>query len=124
MYKAFFFEEGRHRRISAQVGFVLTETMERRPDIGFGGFDSALFHRSFIGFHRIAVRQSLMYSRRLREVFRPMKIFTAVIILTALATPLGAQWLQRPTPGVPRAADRSEEHTSELQSPDHLVCRL
>src|SRR5207244_12222556 len=22
------------------------------------------------------------------------------------------------------AADRSEEHTSELQSPDHLVCRL
>src|SRR5258708_20076668 len=23
-----------------------------------------------------------------------------------------------------RAADRSEEHTSELQSPDHLVCRL
>src|SRR5207244_13174705 len=27
--------------------------------------------------------------------------------------------------GVPcRAADRSEEHTSELQSPDHLVCRL
>src|SRR5258708_9474935 len=24
----------------------------------------------------------------------------------------------------PRALDRSEEHTSELQSPDHLVCRL
>src|SRR5207244_9819825 len=24
----------------------------------------------------------------------------------------------------PRAASRSEEHTSELQSPDHLVCRL
>src|SRR5258708_25565025 len=23
-----------------------------------------------------------------------------------------------------RAAHRSEEHTSELQSPDHLVCRL
>src|SRR5947208_7795747 len=23
-----------------------------------------------------------------------------------------------------RAAGRSEEHTSELQSPDHLVCRL
>src|SRR5207244_6873697 len=23
-----------------------------------------------------------------------------------------------------RAPDRSEEHTSELQSPDHLVCRL
>src|SRR5258708_26831962 len=24
----------------------------------------------------------------------------------------------------PPFADRSEEHTSELQSPDHLVCRL
>src|SRR5438552_5839112 len=26
--------------------------------------------------------------------------------------------------GVPVADQRSEEHTSELQSPDHLVCRL
>src|SRR5258708_26642409 len=26
--------------------------------------------------------------------------------------------------GVPLRAGRSEEHTSELQSPDHLVCRL
>src|SRR5258708_12546186 len=30
-----------------------------------------------------------------------------------------------PNPGGPAARDcRSEEHTSELQSPDHLVCRL
>src|SRR6476660_10044084 len=30
-----------------------------------------------------------------------------------------------PVPGrSPRSARRSEEHTSELQSPDHLVCRL
>src|SRR5258708_24986881 len=28
-------------------------------------------------------------------------------------------WVVFPTPSV-----RSEEHTSELQSPDHLVCRL
>src|SRR5258708_29450415 len=27
-------------------------------------------------------------------------------------------------PGYVTPADRSEEHTSELQSPDHLVCRL
>src|SRR5258708_16663830 len=27
-------------------------------------------------------------------------------------------------PRTPGAKDRSEEHTSELQSPDHLVCRL
>src|SRR5258708_31221359 len=26
--------------------------------------------------------------------------------------------------GLDRGSDRSEEHTSELQSPDHLVCRL
>src|SRR5258708_28442552 len=27
-------------------------------------------------------------------------------------------------PSQPYVASRSEEHTSELQSPDHLVCRL
>src|SRR5947208_13066399 len=27
-------------------------------------------------------------------------------------------------PPVPAIRNRSEEHTSELQSPDHLVCRL
>src|SRR5947208_9999867 len=27
-------------------------------------------------------------------------------------------------PPCPRSETRSEEHTSELQSPDHLVCRL
>src|SRR5438552_6563766 len=26
--------------------------------------------------------------------------------------------------GLPNAGKRSEEHTSELQSPDHIVCRL
>src|SRR5438876_8976206 len=29
-----------------------------------------------------------------------------------------------PRPAVLRGRDRSEEHTSELQSPVHLVCRL
>src|SRR5207244_7095200 len=32
-------------------------------------------------------------------------------------------FLRSPFSGLTRAA-RSEEHTSELQSPDHLVCRL
>src|SRR5438094_760670 len=41
----------------------------------------------------------------LREVFKPMKIFTTVILLTALVTPLKAQWLERRTPGIPRTAD-------------------
>src|SRR6266487_6259085 len=31
---------------------------------------------------------------------------------------------QRPTPPRPAACRRTEEHTSELQSPVHLVCRL
>src|SRR5947208_12705628 len=29
-----------------------------------------------------------------------------------------------PVASEPRTCSRSEEHTSELQSPDHLVCRL
>src|SRR5258708_29279773 len=31
---------------------------------------------------------------------------------------------QGPAPGTSHPQVRSEEHTSELQSPDHLVCRL
>jgi hypothetical protein len=34
-----------------------------------------------------------------------MKILTTAIILTAFVTPLGAQWLEHPTPGIPRTAD-------------------
>src|SRR5438552_9787130 len=42
------------------------------------------------------------------------KLRTDVDVLTLTATP------------IPRTLEmsRSEEHTSELQSPDHLVCRL
>src|SRR5258708_29411840 len=38
----------------------------------------------------------------------------------------GSQVLEQDAVGFPRepAVMRSEEHTSELQSPDHLVCRL
>src|SRR5207244_10634801 len=35
-----------------------------------------------------------------------------------------ALWPVIVAPGCSLAAGRSEEHTSELQSPDHLVCRL
>jgi hypothetical protein len=34
-----------------------------------------------------------------------MKIFTAATILTALVTPLAAQWVNHRTPGIPRTAD-------------------
>src|SRR5690348_18020966 len=41
--------------------------------------------------------------------------------------PVAGRRAERAHPAHPRqgdAADRSEEHTSELQSPVHLVCRL
>ena len=34
-----------------------------------------------------------------------MKILSVAIALTAFVTPLAAQWLQHPTPGIPRTAD-------------------
>src|SRR5258708_30527012 len=34
------------------------------------------------------------------------------------------QLVSQPAPVSTSAPSRSEEHTSELQSPDHLVCRL
>src|SRR5258708_38941601 len=36
----------------------------------------------------------------------------------------GAPYAGRQSAGVWSTPERSEEHTSELQSPDHLVCRL
>src|SRR5258708_23250705 len=36
----------------------------------------------------------------------------------------GRHKIRRPFRSRPRLGERSEEHTSELQSPDHLVCRL
>src|SRR5258708_3797576 len=33
-------------------------------------------------------------------------------------------WKNLEQPAIHEPAQRSEEHTSELQSPDHLVCRL
>src|SRR5207244_10086852 len=57
------------------------------------------------------------YRRNDRNVVRIIR-FTAVFL--ALMTPRAPSrgWCE------PWAGTRSEEHTSELQSPDHLVCRL
>src|SRR6201987_6356884 len=38
--------------------------------------------------------------------------------------PARPTFLGLPTSDLKKSGDRSEEHTSELQSPDHLVCRL
>ena len=34
-----------------------------------------------------------------------MKILATAIVLTAISAPLVAQWLEHPTPGIPRGAD-------------------
>src|SRR5258708_20060762 len=39
-------------------------------------------------------------------------------------TVIDVQVFTRTSITVPEIPDRSEEHTSELQSPDHIVCRL
>src|SRR5690554_7124843 len=50
--------------------------------------------------------------------------FTQVLLyVLMLAQPLSG-WLMRNAEGLPVSFFRSEEHTSELQSRPHLVCRL
>src|SRR5258708_30073895 len=45
---------------------------------------------------------------------------------SAPMAPAMDEYISLPVPAITRAVkvERSEEHTSELQSPDHLVCRL
>src|SRR5258708_22949496 len=47
-------------------------------------------------------------SNAVTSYFRPLRVFGAQVRLVLLDN----------------SSSRSEEHTSELQSPDHLVCRL
>src|SRR5437870_7892435 len=53
-------------------------------------------------------------------------LFRSVLILGAgrLLASAGAPGGRGPSPDHTHAAERSEEHTSELQSRGHLVCRL
>src|SRR5258708_24763705 len=49
------------------------------------------------------------------------------VYMTTITRPPNASGTQPPSTTLSRLAPRkvrSEEHTSELQSPDHLVCRL
>src|SRR5258708_24986075 len=51
-----------------------------------------------------------------------LPISTPICATTSSASSAGTMTWRRPSTGSPPW--RSEEHTSELQSPDHLVCRL
>src|SRR5258708_11117876 len=57
--------------------------------------------------------------RRRRRVDRPVKV-----LLIGSGPILIGQAAEFDYAGTQAYEDRSEEHTSELQSPDHLVCRL
>src|SRR5258708_14631539 len=84
--------------------------------------------------HRVAPqRQEETVSDKKASLRKRRSFIRAAGALTA-ATGLGFPFISRAEDkpirvGVPtilsgRVAQRSEEHTSELQSPDHLVCRL
>src|SRR5258708_14437012 len=65
-----------------------------------------------------------VFDRNLQDVFAPaanLRDDLGVQVHAVLDKVKGAQ-----KPGVEglESRERSEEHTSELQSPDHLVCRL
>src|SRR5258708_30893384 len=51
-------------------------------------------------------------------------VAAAVLTTAPLATPAKAQGVKMAQVDMQTGLHRSEEHTSELQSPDHLVCRL
>src|SRR5947208_12712385 len=56
-------------------------------------------------------------------LFRSSHISNRGRLSQLLANPVDDRDFRDPWPAV-SADSRSEEHTSELQSPDHLVCRL
>src|SRR5256885_2991720 len=59
-------------------------------------------------------------ARALAELLKPDRL--SVILLDAESNRLAVTYDTHPVPA--RTDDRSEEHTSELQSPCNLVCRL
>src|SRR5258708_26996920 len=70
-------------------------------------------------------------SARHWAVIGPCFFFVVRLASPRLVSPLSHWWALNPTSSIrarslnsTRGSSRSEEHTSELQSPDHLVCRL
>src|SRR5258708_18748966 len=69
----------------------------------------------------VPVRERRLWARFHDGVDRPMRIVRARDGIALLQVSCGGPCKTVPWSGT---ATRSEEHTSELQSPDHLVCRL
>src|SRR5258708_17245563 len=71
-------------------------------------------------FERVIIRR--VYGAHLRQI---LVTVGGLIVAEQLIVALwGPNPLPLPKPASFRGSIRSEEHTSELQSPDHLVCRL
>src|SRR5438552_12253996 len=88
---------------------VIVSQLHRSPGAFFHSEDKTLYVAQIIPYRGSWVEfeydsKNLLYVRIDRK-----RKFLASVFLRALGL---------------RGADRSEEHTSELQSPDHLVCRL
>src|SRR5438876_12434263 len=81
------------------------------------------FHFNFsFQLHRPPPSPTLFpYTTLFRSPFRPARSPSKLRWLASRPSSGEILWL-RPT--ISRAPMRSEEHTSELQSPVHLVCRL
>src|SRR5947208_16267741 len=70
--------------------------------------------------HSFPTRRSSDLSRFSNATARPRR--QHIISVSAIAATINGN--QPPSGILWTFAERSEEHTSELQSPDHLVCRL
>src|SRR2546422_7595273 len=73
--------------------------------------------------YTLSLHDALPISKRRRSIFQRSRLGSPSMIHSAIARPMppapAIPWAQNPA-----ATKRSEEHTSELQSRLHLVCRL
>src|SRR5207244_10810780 len=67
-----------------------------------------------------AIATGLLYARRRFAITAAAPMGSTVVMIICF---VAFRVLAGPNPGFDLST-RSEEHTSELQSPDHLVCRL
>src|SRR5947208_6646660 len=66
-----------------------------------------------------------LFNRTATTVIYTLSLHDALPILASECTPGSPTGsLHIPDPTLVNCGGRSEEHTSELQSPDHVVCRL
>src|SRR5258708_18654616 len=67
---------------------------------------------------------TLFRSQSWRHLGQPFGVINQCQIMTNLGVAEIMPVTERGVPNLTLIDHRSEEHTSELQSPDHLVCRL